>query len=511
MASPFRTHIHHIDNDSLLQVFNCYRLEDEDNWNLQFIWLKLGHVCRRWRFLIYDSSSHLDLCLLLTNDSLSTYPPSHLPPLPLVIHHSERTRTMARKDEDNVHRGLQQHNRVRRVVLQAPSSSLCTWLEPMNKLFPKLVDLSLLSTTIKETNLILPETLQAPYLRRLSLHGIGLPTGLPLLSSATTLTTLSLTRIGASCYFPPVNLVTRLRGLPHLEELSISIAIPIPPSSEGELLPAPIAPVTLPTLRRFTFCGEDVYLNNLISQINTPLLERLSLTLIFDPAFTLVNLTDFINRTEGFGCLSACIVFNKDGASMDAGRYEQRSVGQFSLRVNCEPLDWQIDSITQVCGALREFLSAVEDLTLDLDVDGMPSDWEKGLDSMLWHELLLPFVGVEELHIGSSLTQELSQALGSVDGEMVPELLPELQELEVQLEIDQAKNAFSLFVKIRESVGRPVHLLARARVRQGFPPLPKIRSRQIRRRIYTLSSSLAKGHKHGFQAPEGDVPVDNEE
>ena len=511
MASPFRTHIHHIDNDSLLQVFNCYRLEDEENWNLQFIWLKLGHVCRRWRFLIFDSSSHLDLCLLLTNDPPSIYPPSHLPPLPLVIHHSDRTGTMARKDEDNVHRGLQQHDRVRRVVLQAPSSSLCTWLEPMNKLFPILVDLSLLSTTIEETNLMLPETLQAPYLRRLSLHGIGLPTGLPLLSSTSTLSTLSLTHIGASCYFPPVNLVTRLRGLHHLEELSIGFAIPIPLSSEGELLPTPITPVTLPTLRRLTFRGEGVYLNNLVSQINTPLLEHLSLTLIYDLAFTLVNLTGFIHRTEVFGRLRAWIIFNKDGASINVEHYEQQGIRQLSLRVNCEPLDWQIDSITQVCGALGEFLSAVEDLTLDLDVDGMPSNWENGLDNTMWHELLLPFVGVEELHIGSSLTQELSQALRSVGGGMAMELLPGLQELEVQLEIDQAKDSFSLFVDIRESVGRPVYLLAQARVRQDFPPLPKIGSRQIRRRIYTQSSSLAEGHKRAFQASEGDVPVNNEE
>ena len=47
------------------------------------------------------------------------------------------------------------------------------------------------------------------------------------------------------------------------EDLSIGFATPIPPSSEDELLPAPITPVTLPTLRRLTFRGEDVYLNNL--------------------------------------------------------------------------------------------------------------------------------------------------------------------------------------------------------------------------------------------------------
>ena len=67
------------------------------------------------------------------------------------------------------------------------------WLEPMNNLFPRLEDLSLLSTNIGEMDLMLLEKLQAPYLRRLALHGIGLPKGLPLLSSATTLSTLSLT------------------------------------------------------------------------------------------------------------------------------------------------------------------------------------------------------------------------------------------------------------------------------------------------------------------------------
>ena len=159
----YRKHIHYIDNDSLLQVFTCYRLEEEDNWYLQSTWRNLVQVCRRWRYLMFNSRSHLDLCLLLTNDSPSTHTPHHLPPLPLVIYHSGRTKTMVRKDEDNIRLGLQQHHgHVRRVDLTAPSLSLSMWLEPMNKVFPRLEILSLLSTTIGETNLMLPGTLQAP-------------------------------------------------------------------------------------------------------------------------------------------------------------------------------------------------------------------------------------------------------------------------------------------------------------------------------------------------------------
>jgi hypothetical protein len=252
--------------------------------------------------------------------------------------------------------------------------------------------------------------------------------------------------------------VRQLQDLPHLEELSIGFATPIPlPSSEGELLPAPIPPVTLPSLRRLTLRGVDVYLDNLVAQINTPVLERLNLTLIFDVAFTLVNLNEFIHRTEGFGCLVARVTFNKGGASIYAG-YGRRGIGILSLHVDCKPLDWQIDSATQVSIALGKVLSAVEELTLVLDVDGMPSDWEITLYSGLWHEFLLPFTGVKKLRIGSSLTLKLSRALESVPEGLVLDFLPELRELEVQLEIDHENNVFSSFVKTRDSVGRPVHL-----------------------------------------------------
>ena len=391
-----------LDNDSLLQIFSHYQLIHEDNWNLRLTWRKLAHVCRRWRYVIYDFWSHLDMCLLLTNNSLSISTLSHLPPLPLVIDYSDST--IPWDDEDNICLGLRQHGCVRRVALQAPSSRLRMWLEPMNNLFPRLEDLSLLSTNIGEMDLMLPEKLQAPDLRRLTLHGIGLPKGLPLLSSAITLSTLSLTHIGASCYFSPRQLVTQLEGLPYLEEISIGFAIPIPlPSSERELLPAPVLPVTLPALRRLTFRGVGVYLDNLVAQINTPLLERLGLILLFELAFTLVNLTEFIRRTEAFGCPVFRVTFNKDGAFMDAGFYEQWDVGKLSLHVNCERLDWQIDSATQVCNALGNALTAVEGLTVDLDVDGMPTDWENTLDVTLWHEFLLPFTGVKKLDIGSSL------------------------------------------------------------------------------------------------------------
>jgi hypothetical protein len=368
----------------------------------------------------------------------------------------------------------------------------------MNKPFPRLGDLSLLSTTAEETSLMLPETFQAPVLRRLSLHGIGLPKGMPWLSSTIDLSTLSLTHIGASCYLPPGQFVMQLQGLPHLEELSIGFAIPIPlPRSEGELSLASITPVTLPCLKRLTFRGVGIYLDNFVAHLNTPLLERLSLTLFFELAFNLVNLTGFIHRAKEFGCVVARVIFNKDGASIYAGYYEQWGIGRFSLHVNvtCEPLDWQIDFATQICCALGKVLSALEELTLDLDADGMPPDWENALDDMMWHELLLPFIGVKKLRIGSSLIPQLSQALESVTGESALDLLPELQVLDVPLESDLATNAFSTFMKTRESMGRPVQL--------SIPSAEDIiRNKRLRN---TLASQDSRRRRLAYQREVGDA------
>lgn len=453
-----RTYINILDDDSLLQIFSCYWLEDEDNLNLRCSWMRLTHVSQRWRCLIYSSLSHLDIYLLLTNNSPSLDALSHLPPLPLVINYSYGTRTISRKDQDNMELVLQQQGLVRGIAIQAPSSSLQILLELMKTPFTRLKYIYLVSTSA-EISLTLPDTLQVPFLSRLSLHGVGFSKGLSSISSMTSLSSLSLTDIRDPCYFPLKHLITQLQGLLYLEELSIGFSISMPlPSSEGEPLPAPILPVTLRALKWLTFRGVDVYIENFVAQINAPLLARLRLTLLLDLDFTLVHMTEFMHRTEGFGYITAQVIFNKDGTSINMGHDEKLDIWKLSLQVNCLPLDCKIYSAMQVCGALGNVLFTVENLRLDLDVDGMPSDWKSTLDSMSWYELLFPFIGVKKLHIGSSLTFELAQALGSYSGGLVQELLPELQELEVQLDIDNAEEVFSTFLKTRKSAGHSVRL-----------------------------------------------------
>ena len=379
---------------------------------------------------------------------------AHLPPLPLVIDYRN---SISAEDEENIIPALQQHGRIRHIVLQAPSQILHKLLLPMDGLFARLEHLSVLSTSDQDTNLILPKTLRAPNLQHLSLLGVGLPTGLSLLTSTVSLVILSLTHIRLSCYFRPEHLATHLQHLTQLEELSIGFSIPIPrPNAEGELLRGPIIRVMVPSLRRLIFRGVGAYLDNLIARISAPLLERLSITLFNQLVFTLPHLSHFTNTVAGLRQPVANVSFTPEAVSIFIGHREQAVDWVFSLTVNCREFDWQIDSAAQVCGVLMPALSVIEDLTLDLDQHMTPSEGQNAVDSVVWRELLLPFIGVKKLRIGhNALAFELSCSL---DPGLIPELLPDLRELEVHLEARQANEAFSAFIDARQQADRPVRM-----------------------------------------------------
>jgi hypothetical protein len=450
-----------LNDDILLSVFNCYRLDDAGKWNVRIGWRKLSHVCRRWRHLIYESVFYLNMQLICTNGSPVVDMLAHLPPMPLAIDYQYATRIAGAPDCTGISRALQLRDRVRRVVLDMPSSSLDNLLVLMDEPFPILEQLTISSTTVG-MSLILPETFLAPNLRQLTLSGITLPGELTLLSTIS-FVTLTLTNIQATSYFLPKHLASRLRSFSQLEELTVSFSIPLPrPSSERELLDALESPVTLPTLRRFTFKGVTAYLDSLVAQIRAPLLELLIITLFNQIVFALPHLSNFTNATPGLKLPIAKVIFKHDGVSLvTENRTPQmgdRESG-FGLRVICKQFDWQIDSAAQICRSLMPILTCVEELTLDFDGKEISTEWQNGaVDGAVWHELLRPFVGVNTLRVCRSLVWELSCALQSDDVGLDPELLPALQVI-CRLGEDDREKAFAPFIDARRIAGRPVRLL----------------------------------------------------
>jgi hypothetical protein len=453
--------IHGLNDDILIDIFNCYRLDDAFGWNDRLGWRKISHVCRRWRYIIHESAFHLGVHIECTYGAPIVDTLDHLPPLPLLIHYRYLTTdTMTEQDEMGMYHALRLHDRVRQINLHLSPAILQKCLVHMETCFPTLENLSLSFSGDKNTiKFTLPKAFLAPHLRHLDLPGITLPKRLRLLTSTLSLVTLSLRYIQSSGYFCPRLLVARLWSLSQLEELTIEFCVAIPrPSAESEMLGKQGSPKTLPNLRTLTFQGFGAYLEHLVTQIRVPLLEKLDITLFNQLTFALPHLYHLINITEGFkstgarvsfGVLDVCIVLARRHLFWTGGDWYE---GYFLLRVKGERLDWQIDCATQICNALIPTLSGVERLALDLYYIWMPAaEWRfGGIDSTMWHELLRLFIGVKELCISKPLQKELARALQVDEVGAEPGFLPKLNY------ICAADDLFAWFINTRRVVGRPV-------------------------------------------------------
>ncbi|KAF8269990.1 hypothetical protein EI94DRAFT_1724039 [Lactarius quietus] len=451
-----------LNDDILLDIFNCDRLDNEYNWNYQR-WRDLSHVCQRWRHLIYKFAFHLRLQLFCTHGTPILDMLDHSPSLPLYVYYGYSGRSMTVRDEMGLYHALQLHDRVLEISLRLPPSMLHKCFALMDKHFPILerLHLSAESTADDITTFTLPKAFLAPNLRLLELPGVSPPRILRVLTSTVSLVTLELTDIQTSSYFRPRLLVARLSSLPQLERLSIGFSVPIPrPSTEGGLLGKLGTPVTLPNLTFLKFKGVTAYLERLVAQIRAPLLVGLEIRLFNQIAFALPHLSYLINTTEVFKPTGATkIIFGRDTVSVTPYHDKSRPYGgSFHLSVRCKQLDWQIDCEVQICSRLIPWLSGVERLVLTIYVDNMtlPAEWQNGeINGTTWQELLRLFVGVKELYIEYALLQELSRAL-LVDG-VGSDLgfLPELQEIYAK------ENLFTSFIYKRRFLGRPVQFRRR--------------------------------------------------
>ena len=233
---------HWLNDDILLGIFNCYRLDEEDDWNDRLGWRNLSQVCQRWRHLIYECSSHLGMHIKCTNGSPMVNTLDHLPLLPLFVYYSSQylASTVPKQDELGIYHTLRLHGRICHLELALSPSISHKVLALMNDNFPILEHLSVSCSFSLDSRhrlpLTLPKTFLAPNLRHLTLFGIGLSKRLRVLTSTVSLVTLNLSNIQTSSYFRPRLLAARLRSLSLLEELTVTFSIPIPrPSTEREL------------------------------------------------------------------------------------------------------------------------------------------------------------------------------------------------------------------------------------------------------------------------------------
>jgi hypothetical protein len=473
--SPHSVPINVLDDYSLLNIFYVYRPfilgEDEDDeyrlsggssrWDLEHWWFKLTHVCRRWRGLILGSPTYLGLCLVCTHGTPVMDMLTHSPPLPLVIDYLDE---ITADEEGGMIFALEQRDRVRRIRIQLPIPKLQKFITITGE-YP-ILEYLIIGPLIEDHSSVLriPETLEAPHLRHLSLTSFALPIGSRLLTTATGLVTLNLRINHPSNYFQPNALLQWLSFMPQLETLVIDL-IPIR-NLDVQRQPTrmPILHLTLPNLRWFGFQGTSVYVEAVAHQITTPRLEKLQILFFNQLTFSIPHLCQFMSRTENLRFASARFKFSSEKVYAEVYPREETETYALQIGVFCSHLDWQVSSVAQIFNSLSQRFSAVESLSVEHDKHSRSTEEHNEVDRSEWGKLLMSFSNVKTLRVNHGPFEELA--------------------------MDSERSFF-------ESL--------------PLPPLPEIRSEQIRKRIFTHSSGLPRYYKHAFQAPEDDPPVDNEE
>jgi len=462
-------------DNALLEIFDSYRKlvrHLDGMWK----WQKLAHVCRRWRHIVLASPRRLDLRIACNPRTPTRRLLDIWPPFPISISGLTWLRTDARC-KDNVIAALERRDRVFEIDLSyIPSAELGQIASTMEEPFPALTRLRVhpdsrkLDLTTREVTRVaalpLPNAFlggSAPRLREFTLRNIAFPALPNLVLSATHFQKLQLFDVPHAGYISPQAMATFLLALPNLK--SLTIEFPSPESRPLQMTPPPLTHAILPSLTYFQFDGASEYLVDFITQVDTPLLDRLYMTFSSDLVFDFPRLYKFLDRTDGRKPFVWAELRLRPWQVM----VFLESSSTFEMNIGCKVSDWPaLESMTRLCDQLIPLLSQVEYLEIHEDCwediwDGVKfmdeQEWQELVDDPGWLELLSPFLSVKSLYIADRLGLILSSVLEKVTGERVTEVLPALQNLFIQNlwpHEESVEEAITPFVSARQLYDHPI-------------------------------------------------------
>jgi F-box-like len=415
-------------------------------------WRTLVHVCKRWRSVVFSSPRRLGLQLFCTN----TRPVKKLldiwPPFPIHVFASHRTRKSPMRGVSNLVAALEQQNRVQEIQILGVPDSLLKKSVTM-KPFPAPKSL-ILTSPYDEVGLalgpVLPDSFlagSAPSLREIQLAGIPFPGLRKLLLSTTDLVSLYLHDIPYSRYISPEAMVVSLSMLTRLGTLELRFRFPRSRADREARYPSPITRVVLRTLTWLLYQGDSEYLEDIMPRIDAPLLDCMNITFFNQLLFDTPQLRHFISRTGIFRALDCARIF------FDYGGVIVQPFRTLSLRILCEPSDWQLSSLSQL------YYSALSPLpTLECLEICNRKYWEDDMENIQWLELLRLFATVKDLVLSKKSFRLVALALDEIDGEYVTEVLPALQNIIIRgpQPLVPDNKVIGKFIATRQLLGSPV-------------------------------------------------------
>ena len=434
------------------------------------------HVCQRWRGIIFESPLHLFLHLSCSNgtpvkQNLIFWPVT----LPLTVDYNFELFDLPPGDEDNVTAALKHPGRVHRIRILVSGPLTRKLATLMQRSFPALtfLDLAWDYNDLQDSRglmvLVFPSRFlggSAPNLQYLRLKSVSFP-GLPaFLLSARNLVTLKLEEIGQGGYISPEAMVGGLAVLTKLTTLSISFYNEDHLPEERTRLPDPPMRDVLPALINFHYRGWTEYLEDLLTQIDTPRLETLRIEYLAVHVLA-PQLSRFIDRTENLRidqCRRAEVGFSFRDSYVEFEHPGECHQARLSLKVlNTDWLEGQISEMVHILGQLVAVFSNVDHLFAHGDHLGDHMDAED-----TGHPECLPFFrlfpAVESLHLSENVAVSIASALEeNAYSEEVIDVFPALHLLwldedEEDYDKDYCKPVGSIerFLSSRQLSGRPV-------------------------------------------------------
>jgi hypothetical protein len=335
---------------------------------------------------------------------------------------------------DNVIAALGRSNRVRQISLWSLANrQLENVLAAMQVPFPELTELRLAPRG--ETLSIIPDSFlggSAPRLQIFNLDGIPFP-GLPnLLLSSNHLVQLWLNNIPHSGYISPEAIFALISVLSSLETLSLGFKSPQSrPDRQSRSLHPPKRSI-LPALNDFRFKGVTEYLEELVTRIDAPQIDKMHITFFNQIDFDCPRLAQFINIncTPTLGTLDeARVQFDDNTAGVELR--SQSGLKGLEIATSCREPDWQLSSIEQLCNSAFPPLSTIEDLYIEQDYWKLV--WKNdAIENTLWLQLLLPFSAVKNLYLSEEFAPGIAATLRELVGGRITEVFPNLQNIFVE-------------------------------------------------------------------------------
>ncbi|KAF8503298.1 hypothetical protein F5888DRAFT_1799647 [Russula emetica] len=241
---------------------------------------------------------------------------------------------------------------------------------------------------------------------------------------------LRLSNIPHSGYISPEAMVALLGALSSLETLTLEFRSPQSrPDWENRSLP-PSRRSVLPILRQIHFKGVTEYLEDLVTRIDTPQLDKMDITFFNQIDFDCPRLAQFINCTPRLGARDEAHVEFDDSAVRVILRY-RTGFDNLLIGVSCGEPDWQLSSLEQVCNSSLHPLSTVEDLYINHRYSQLV--WKNdAIENTLWLGLSRPFTAVKNLYLSKESAPGIAAFLQELVGGRITEVLPSLQDIFVE-------------------------------------------------------------------------------